>query len=346
MEDIISIIVPMYNVENKIDECIKSILKQSYVKLDIILIDDGSIDSTYEICEKYSNVDERITLVHQENKGVSVARNYGIDIARGKYIMFLDADDYLDNRICEVLLKNIKKNNCDIQITNKIFHINGEVFENILYKEKEFCRENKERDLFILDLMTSYYDTKMNDVKYLSCGVTAKLFYSKIIKDNKIKFLENCHFGEDVLFNLNIFEKARKIGYIEYNGYHFNVSPDSSTHKFRDDWKISHEKFVNGIEAYILKNKTQDARFLETLEMMRVTRISGLINSYFFNKENPKKFIEKYKEFRNFITQNSYKKSINKVKFKLLTKSQKIIVAFLKMHCFLILAIICYINNR
>ena len=114
--DLISIIVPIYNAEKVIKRCIESISRQSYEMLEIILVDDGSTDQSLEICEDMSEKDSRIKIIHQNNGGVSRARNTGLKKATGQYIMMVDSDDYLYERAVELMLREIKKNKADLAI--------------------------------------------------------------------------------------------------------------------------------------------------------------------------------------------------------------------------------------
>lgn len=330
MNEKISVIIPIYNAEKCLKRCIDSVVEQTYSNLEIILIDDGSTDRSYAICKEYEENDERIRVFQQQNSGVSVARNYGLKMITGKYVMFLDSDDYFELNICEKLLDNIKKYNSEIGIVNKKFWINDKEVYNILYKEDNFYREKEEKDLFLLDLFTQFYDKKMHDVKFLSCGVTAKIFLTELIRRNSIEFLEKCHFGEDVLFNLYAFQYAKKISYSNFNGYNFVVSDASSTHKYKEFWEESHNKFIDEIEIFVEKFK-KDERFFEVATMMRVTRITGLMSIYYFHPNNPKKFKERYRDFKKMIDLPKYKMSLKNVNISLLTKKQKIIIYILKM---------------
>ena len=117
-KDKISVVVPIYNVEKYLEKCIKSILNQTYNNLEIILVNDGSTDNCLNICKKFEKIDKRIFVINKENGGLSEARNYGIDKATGKYITFVDSDDYIDEDYLEFLYKNLIINNCDISICN------------------------------------------------------------------------------------------------------------------------------------------------------------------------------------------------------------------------------------
>lgn len=127
----ISIIVPVYNVERYLDRCIKSILNQTFKNFELILVDDGSPDGCGKICDNYARIDSRIRVIHKENGGLSSARNAGLDIARGKYIGFVDSDDYIHERMYEILLKEAENNSSDIVICKF-----KEVFDNIKIDEE------------------------------------------------------------------------------------------------------------------------------------------------------------------------------------------------------------------
>lgn len=115
----ISIIVPIYNVEKYIEKCIQSILNQTFSDFELILVNDGSTDSCGEICDKYKKLDDRIIVIHKVNGGLSSARNAGIDIARGEYIGFIDSDDYIHEKMYEILYNNAITYNSDIVICKK-----------------------------------------------------------------------------------------------------------------------------------------------------------------------------------------------------------------------------------
>jgi len=146
--DLISIVVPIYKVEKYLKKCLDSIINQSYRNLEIILIDDGSPDNCGKICDEYAIIDNRIKVVHKENGGLSDARNCGIDIAKGKYITFVDSDDYIESQYVEKLYDAIQANNTKMSQCNiLIVDDNGEIlektgYENISVKtSKELLKE-------------------------------------------------------------------------------------------------------------------------------------------------------------------------------------------------------------
>ena len=122
---LISVIVPIYNVEEYINKSVRSIVNQTYENLEIILVDDGSSDGCPQICDKWAEQDKRIKVIHKQNGGLSDARNAGIDIMKGEYVSFVDGDDYIDERYIEVLYNNLVKYNADVSQVS----FNNEGFE-------------------------------------------------------------------------------------------------------------------------------------------------------------------------------------------------------------------------
>lgn len=116
MKGLVSVIIPIYNVEKYLKECLESVLRQTYGNIEIILVDDGSTDSSGYICDEYKTVDERIIVIHKDNGGLSDARNVGLDIANGEYLVFIDSDDYVSQFFIEIMVSSIKRNRTKISV--------------------------------------------------------------------------------------------------------------------------------------------------------------------------------------------------------------------------------------
>lgn len=206
----VSVVVPIYNVEYYLRRCIESIINQSYKNLEIILVDDGSPDACPEICDDYVKKDDRIKVIHQENSGVSVARNNGIKLATGEYLVFADSDDYLEINMIEECIKISEKKNLDILL----FDWYDDFGDG---KIKKFLDRNylKNRDMILYgilwDKIPSYPWNK---------------FFRRKIWDN-VKFLENTTF-EDLAIMPEIFNKANRIGYLNKHLYNYNCTNSTS----------------------------------------------------------------------------------------------------------------------
>ena len=301
MQDLISIIIPIYNAEKYIDKCISSVIKQTYQNLEIILVDDGSTDFSRKIVDNYKKRDKRITVKHITNSGVSAARNIGLSIASGKYIGFVDSDDYIETTMIEELYNSIVNYNSDMAICN-IF------FENenaILLKELHYDNIFLNREEFI------------KAVFYVGCirGYTCnKLYSTKIIKDKNIKFDEKASVLEDDIFNIQIScnNKQLTISYIDKQLYHY-VSHSSSVSNTDYNIKKLSYFYVRNTEINMLENENIDVNYL------KIDYCAAFIRAKILMKKNKIERTGKFYKFSKYF--KKYKKEI---KFCNLSKKMKI----------------------
>lgn len=223
----VSVIVPVYNVEKYLAACIESVLEQSYNNLELILVDDGSLDNSGKIADEYAAKDNRIKVIHQENSGVSNARNAGINAAIGDYVCFADSDDYLMPEYIAYLLELALKYDADISLTT-------EMFTN--YYEKQISKDKFE-----------VYSPEKAFVEILCynlpIGVYCKLFKRDFLNDS-IRFKEEIFIGEGLNFNTYAFQRANKIAVGHKRIYYYRRdNTESATTKF------SGEKWINGLKA-------------------------------------------------------------------------------------------------
>lgn len=198
----ISIIVPIYNVEKYLAECIESIQNQSYKNIEIILVDDESPDNSGKIAEEYAREDERIKVIHKTNGGLSDARNAGMEVATGDYLMFVDSDDLLTLDACKVLEEKIEKESADYVIGNYInCHENGELWEKPIFNTEKY----QEFKLNIKDYTDSFY--------IMNSSACNKIFDLNFIRKLNLKFEVGLP-AEDAIFTTYCFIKSGKVYYI------------------------------------------------------------------------------------------------------------------------------------
>lgn len=204
----ISIIIPVYNVEQYLEKCIDSVLNQTISNLEIILVNDGSKDNSGLICDKYAVVDKRITVVHKQNGGLSDARNCGIKHSSGDYIIFLDSDDFLAPTFCEILLENARKYDADIVISGlKNYYEGDEVNYEICNGSKlseQLTKEETYKRMFLQEK--------------IDVNATAKLYKRSLFND--IEFPKGMLY-EDIQIVDKIIESANIIVAIDYRGYYY-----------------------------------------------------------------------------------------------------------------------------
>ena len=220
-DELVSIIVPIYNTERYLAECLESIRKQTYTDIECILVNDGSTDASKKICKRFCELDSRFQLIDKNNEGVSKARNVGIEKATGKYIQFTDSDDILDICMIEKLVKKIKEDQTECVICG-ITSFAGAKSTVINHWHE------KERVLLKSDFVKSIKKWTVNP--YIG-GPYNKLFVKDVIKAHSLLYELNQSYGEDIVFNFSYFEKIEKISIISDELYFYRRSNQNSLTK-------------------------------------------------------------------------------------------------------------------
>lgn len=238
MNDLVSVIVPVYNVEKYIRRCVDSILAQTYKNIEIILVDDGSKDESGRICDEYSKIDTRIIVVHKENGGLSSARNMGLDICHGKYILFVDSDDWIRDDAVEVAKSFIK--NSEIEIVAFSFYIADSNIKSNDYEIKHINVHNSE--LNTSDDLLQNFHRDWNKIMIVAWN---KL-YKKTVFDN-LRFKEGVY-HEDEYAIVEILKQTQTIYSIDIPLYFYAMSENSIMRN--KNCKINHKKTIDLIEMY------------------------------------------------------------------------------------------------
>lgn len=237
MEQLISVIIPVFNVEKYLNRCVASILSQDYKKLEIILVDDGSTDTSGEICDKLATQDKRIVVLHKKNEGAGVARNYGLDVSKGQYIFFCDSDDYIADGIIRELYILSQKYNADIVCCG---------FQSGV---KKYYTRGK------MELWTGMQAVKnMLITRNIDSNTGCKL-YKRYLFDN-IRYLGGTY--EDVPVTYRILLKAERVISYKKCGYFVNKRVDSTT---RTQFSKKHVRYIE-LSKNTLENIMQEYPFL------------------------------------------------------------------------------------
>lgn len=238
----ISIIIPIYNAEKYIDECIESIEKQTYTNWECILVNDGSTDSSGNICNQWAKNDKRIHIIHQKNCGVSIARNNGLKKSKGEYICFIDSDDWIDENYLKLMIEH--SSHCDLVVSGQIREFPNRT--TTIYKP---CNT----EVFNISHENANKFIELSE-DFLLFAPHEKLYKKEIITNNNIRFLEGCNYGEDLIFNFQYLQYVNNISTISDAQYHYRILSNTLSTKFRenqfyedyDQWKI--------LEAFFYKH--------------------------------------------------------------------------------------------
>ena len=236
----ISIIVPVYNVEKYLSVCLDSIRKQTFLDWELILVDDGSTDRSAMICDEYSTNDERIHTIHKANEGVAIARNTGIKVAKGKWLTFIDSDDWIDENYLEVMIHMIWKENVDIVFLS-----------NILYEFPQFPQLkciNYISTVYTKDMLWDFLQENVM-FKKGDGGSCCKLFCSALIRENNIEFTKGNSLFEDTMFTLNCVSVSTKIAITKNSCYHYRHDNVVSLSRVNKPYIQAIESAVSGFNA-------------------------------------------------------------------------------------------------
>ena len=240
--DLISIVVPVYNVEKYLNKCINSLVKQTYKNIEILLIDDGSKDGSLKLCNYYKKNDDRIKVFHKKNGGLSSARNYGIEKAKGKYICFVDSDDFVSEDLCTVLYNSILKYNADVSIGRVV-----DCYNTIPKVDNSKCNDI---------LLSNEEAIKMvMEAREISVHAVAKL-YRKDLFSKQLRFEEG-KIAEDAIIMIELLSKCKKVMYNSSFIYyyihrknsittrHFNQKNYDVLYAYKKNKKIIMREFPN-----------------------------------------------------------------------------------------------------
>lgn len=240
MDKLVSIIIPVYNVEMYLAECIESVLKQTYQNLEILLIDDGSTDSSGKICDEYAQKDTRIKVIHKENGGVSLARNVGLDLAQGEYITFIDSDDFVEKTYVEKMYNALIKNDSDLVFCRYANYINGKIEKVKENFPEKLIVDNKDKKF--IDFISSFFNKK-NKVM----GSAWRILYKKELIANS-SFNINIKISEDLLFVLQTILTARRINFINDLLYFYRFNKNSAVHSYKKNYLQGQLNLYYGIK--------------------------------------------------------------------------------------------------
>lgn len=213
---LVTIIIPVYNAQQFLDHCIKSVVNQTYRELEIILIDDGSSDDSAAICERWANVDTRIRVIRQQNQGPSVARNVGINCAHGEYLQFVDSDDWLDSTMTERLVAAIQKSHADVVFCTMCF---------------EYKSHQKKCDYLVTSELAQPMESLWREIQKTPYHVYFGSACNKLYQKEHLKqcrFPQNTLQAEDYIFNLDYFFNCQSFCVAVDCTYHYRVSQQNS----------------------------------------------------------------------------------------------------------------------
>lgn len=293
----LSVIVPVYKVEPYIRQCLDSLINQTYRDMEIIVIDDGSPDNCGAICDEYAAKHRSIPqmrVIHKRNAGLSAARNQGIEMARGKWIAFVDSDDWCETDYYEKLFENLAGRTVDVFCSNG--HIKEFEHKSVLahtaYSNWEYA------DRYRIDLVMAQViaprcgELRMSDASskrrissIMGCPWD-KLYRTEFIRNNRLSFDCTKKAWEDLLFNYQAFLVARRIAGCEVIGYHFRQNNASITHSYNPNRLNINYNFIESIRN-LAPEKMESSLFRQAIHVISVDMMKRVLDWHYFHPSNP-----------------------------------------------------------
>lgn len=318
----ISVLVAVYNSENYLDRCIKSLINQTYKNIEIILVNDGSKDNSLKICEKYKRIDERIQLITQANQGLSGARNTGIRYAKGDYISFIDGDDWLETTCFENCVKFLD-NSIDILIFSYIREYRNKSMPVPIFKKDYIEWTGKEIETGIIRRLIGPVGIELerpNRMEDLNPAWN-KIYKTDILKDKA--FIDSKIIGtEDLWFNLTVFAAAKKVKFIKEAYYHYNKENGGSlTRKYNPNLFAGWKTLYSYIKLYINRHNLDKSVCSYALNNRIVINLLALSRNIVISDL---KYMQKIEELKNILNDTLYQEAFQQFEFRLLSNKWKV----------------------
>lgn len=328
MKPIVSIIIPVYNVEKYIRQCLESVINQTFRDLEIILVDDGSPDNCPAICDEYASKDQRIRVIHKQNGGVSAARNDGITAATGEWLYLVDSDDWLELDTIEKLYKAAVEQDADCVLTDCVERYTSGENNRLQMFSQNFRTDDPK---MILQIQKTILCHKYSP--YYSLGADSeypapwsKFFRTSIVKDNQLKF-DSYVMGyyDDGLFSQYLLDHVKSVYYCGEHSYNYRIVSESLMHGFRQKSLMCNIRNCERMDIFISKTG-KDEDYKQAEYCRRVSFLAAMLSSYFFNPDNPAKIDDKRNELRKTLKEYPFEEAFKKAKFGNLEKKHQYVL--------------------
>ena len=308
----ISVIVSYYQTDKTLfDACMRSILSNVEADIEVIVVDDGSSVEYHPVCDFFLK-DVRVRVFHLEHRGVSYARNYGIDVSRGEWVTFIDSDDLFENDWYNKLISRIHNKFYDIIIFNGFKDIDGRLLKNVFFVKEnvDYGQDSALKNKLLASaLSVGFFPRGFRN--YYSLGSScSKLYRNEFLKQNNLRFDDETTFAEDTLFSLNVYYQAQHIVYIDVYLYHYFLNLQSVTNKFRPNLSKEIEVFFAKIKQFLDSCSPVNESLLNAYYSRAFSEILRVMNQEFFNSKNPVSEAQKRKSFEYFVNNEPFKQAL------------------------------------
>lgn len=317
----VSVVLPVYNIPSEtMHQCIESILKQAYSDYEVILVDDGSDNGAERLCDEYAAKDSRFRVIHQTNKGVSAARNAGTAAAAGRWIIYLDPDDWWEPNTLEVVCGYMEEKELDVLVFSYFDEYPDRQREQKLWRTPQPVYIQPDRE--ILDNMQiGLLDQDVRRLPGYFGAVWIEMFRLDFLREKKLCFNETLHRSEDAEFNLLLLDAADRIGILDIPLYHYRHHAVSACNHYNP--AIEEIMAVLGKEIYRFCERKPEA-YMQAYRIFMVKNYLAILRIKFFHSDNPDPEKKRKKEWKDFIRNHSGFIKVESTSMKALYRRRKI----------------------
>ena len=334
-----SIIIPVYNCEQFIKKCIESILKQTYENYEIIIIDDGSTDNSLQILQQEFTNNNKISIFHKENTGVSDTRNFGLTKTTGNWITFIDADDWIEKDTLKKVI-DVIENNPETEVIMTNIYYDNNYNSSVQYEIKDSKIADKEE--LIDTIICIDYGIKKYGIKYGNCRCIGGKFYkSQLVKENSIEFIKGMPIFEDGIFNLYANQLAKNTYIIKEPLYHYVENSNSVTNTIDKDKCEKNIVILEAINKFYKDCNIENNYSIGYCAIDLLTAIINVVTNEYKNniKQGSKNLKLRLKDYISYI-------DFKNIKYKYLVKKNKIVLFLLRKKWYVMLYTIYLMKNK
>lgn len=330
----ISVIVPIYKVEEFLPRCLDSMLNQTLRDLEIVLVDDGSPDGCPAMCDRYSEQDGRVRVIHKPNGGVSAARNDGLKAATGDYVVFCDSDDWLVETGLETLYEKAVESGADVTIGD-VFLSNGDGDKRVRFYDRSFVTDDGAliSELLKADIYRTYCPNPPAEGPAFGYGgpwnkLVRRDFLLKhdIIFDVRLKGI-----FDDILYSAYLLANAQRVAYVQAPVYHYRIVEGSLTHAFRPN-VVDVNRAIFGAWEELFRTLINPEQYRKAFDACVLRRTEEAITTYFGNEQNSAPRAELKREFAALMAEEPYRSAVRGADFAKVSKKQKAIALLCRLH--------------
>lgn len=344
-EPLISIIVPVYNASAYLEECIQSILCQTYKKIEVICVNDGSTDESLNILRRFQEADGRLIIINKDNAGVSAARNDGIARSSGEYLMFVDSDDWIEINTCEQIIEN-NTIDADILMWSYISEGTSGSRKKVLFESNcEFTSSEIKEKLHRRCIGLVGEELRHPELMDSLSTVWGKLYRRSLVMSDNIQFVDLREIGtyEDGLFNLSTFESAKSVVYVNQHLYHYRREKRNSiTSGYRSQLLKQWMRLFSFMEKYIA-DRELDETYREALNNRIALSTLGLTLNVLSSNFS---LIEKNRMVKQYMQSERFALAYSKLKISYFPFHWKIFYALCRHHCSMAVLLLCMMINK